>query len=110
MVGRIVVGVSVRARADIVVQVLGTIAAGALVEIGTVALVAVREAGNTLTVVRVHVQGIVVALADTVVDRSSGCGTSVTVVGIWTKAVATSWVASHTVAVTIHVESTVAAA
>lgn len=110
LVGRVVVGVSIWARADVVVQGLSTVAAVALVEIGTIALVAVREASNTLTVVRVHVQGVVVALANTIVHRSSRCGTSVAVVSIWAKAGATSWVASHTVAITIHVESTIAAA
>lgn len=110
LVSRVVVGVSIGTRADVVVQVLGTVAARALVEIGTVALVAVRVACNTLTVVWVHVQGIVVALADTVVHRSCRGGASVTVVSILTIASTTSWVASHTIAVTIHVESTVATA
>lgn len=110
MVSRVVVSVSIWARADVVVQVLGSIAARALVEVCSKALVAICKTGDTLTIVGIHVQGIIVALAKTVIHRGSRCSTGVAVVVIWAKAGTTCWMTTHAVSVTVDVESSVTCA
>lgn len=110
MVSRVVVSVSIWTRADIVVQVLSSIAARALVEVCSKALVAICKTRDTLTVVGIHVQGIIVALANTVIHRGSRCSTGVAVVVIWAKAGTTCWMTTHAVSVTVDVKSSVTCA